>query len=182
MKEIVRLLFNLRLVIQISSFRMVNLLCSGGHFSNITFINAKTKYESSYLLDVSQPYLQNHLWMSLGRPQDVGSTRSLELNIRPYWHIIITSAGGVLKMSVGNVLWHYIQDSTGTFFGCYIGTSSCRHISSTSEGCQQRTSSGCCQGTLFGVTYRTTWKHPQNVFWGRPQDVILPSKFYLIDK
>ena len=129
MKEIVRLLFNLRLVIQISSFRMVNLLCSGGHFSNITFINAKTKYESPYLLDVSQPYLQNHLRMSLGRPQDVGSTRSLELNIRPYWHIIITSAGGVLKMSVGNVLWHYIQDSTGTFFGCYIGTSSCRHIS-----------------------------------------------------
>ena len=53
MKEIVHLLFDLRLVIQISSFRMVDLLCSGGHFSNITFINAKTKYESPYLLDVS---------------------------------------------------------------------------------------------------------------------------------
>ena len=39
------------------SFRMVNLLCCGGHFSKITFFGAKTKYRSPYLLDVSHPYL-----------------------------------------------------------------------------------------------------------------------------
>ena len=50
-------LFNLRHVICIPSFRMVNLLCCGGHFSNITLIDAKTKFRSPYLLDVSEPYL-----------------------------------------------------------------------------------------------------------------------------
>ena len=46
------LLFNLRLVIHVPAFRMVNLICCGGHFSNIAFIDAKTKYISPYLLDV----------------------------------------------------------------------------------------------------------------------------------
>ena len=32
---------------------MVNLLCSEGHFSNIAFIDAKTKGRIPYLLDVS---------------------------------------------------------------------------------------------------------------------------------
>ena len=32
-----------------------------------------------------------------GRPQKVGRTRSLELKIRPYGDVLITSAGDVLK-------------------------------------------------------------------------------------
>ena len=44
-------------IIQIPYFRIVNLLCCEGHFSSVTFIDAKTKYRSSFLLDVSQPYL-----------------------------------------------------------------------------------------------------------------------------
>ena len=43
-----------------------------------------------------------------GRPQDVGKTRSLELNIRPYGDILITSAEGILKTSIGNVSWRYL--------------------------------------------------------------------------
>ena len=35
--------FNLRHAIHIPSFRIVNPLCCGGHFSNITFIDARTK-------------------------------------------------------------------------------------------------------------------------------------------
>ena len=95
--------FNLRHLIHIPSVRIVNLLCSGGHFSNTTFIDAKTKFRSAYLLDVSQPYLQNHITSSLGRPQDVsegrpqgvGRTHPLELNIRLYWKILITSVQGM---------------------------------------------------------------------------------------
>ena len=82
-------LFNLRNVIHIPSFGMVNLLYCGGQFSNITFIDVKTKYRSLNILDVSQTYLQNHIRTSLrrpqgvseGRPQDAGRTRLLELNI-----------------------------------------------------------------------------------------------------
>ena len=72
------LLFNLRQVILTLSFRLANLLCYGNHFSNVTFIDA-------YLLEVSWPYLQNHIGTSLKRPQnvperrpqDVGRTRPL---------------------------------------------------------------------------------------------------------
>ena len=42
--NIYALLFNLRHVIHFLSFCMVKLLCYGSHFSNITFIDAKTKY------------------------------------------------------------------------------------------------------------------------------------------
>ena len=96
---------------------MVNLLlCCGGHFSNITFIDAKTKYRSRYFLDISYPYLKSHIRTSSGRPQDVsegcpqdvGRTRPLELNIRPYGDNLITSAGDVLKTSLGDVPWRYI--------------------------------------------------------------------------
>ena len=56
-------LFNLRHVIHIPSFRIVNLLCCGDHFSNITFTDAKTKCRSHYHL--------NHIRTSLGRPRYV---------------------------------------------------------------------------------------------------------------
>ena len=96
--------------------KTVNLLCCRGHFSSITFIDAKTKYRSPYLLDVSQPYLKNHIRTSLGRPwnvcdrrpQDVGRARSLELQIRPYGDVLVTSAGDVLKTPAGDVPWRYI--------------------------------------------------------------------------
>ena len=41
--NIYALLFSLRHVIHNPSFRMVNLQCCGDHFSNILFIDAKTK-------------------------------------------------------------------------------------------------------------------------------------------
>ena len=47
------LLFNLRHVVHVLSFCIINLLCCGGYFSNITFIGAETKYRSRYLLEVS---------------------------------------------------------------------------------------------------------------------------------
>ena len=91
------MLFNLRHVIYIPPcFRIVNLLWCGGHFNNITFIGAKNKYRSPYFSDFSQPYLQNHIRMSLESPQDVVRKRLLELNIRPY---------GDLKRSVWDVTW-----------------------------------------------------------------------------
>ena len=46
-------LFNLKHVIHIPSFPTVNLSCCGCYFSNITFIDVKTKYRSPYLLDDS---------------------------------------------------------------------------------------------------------------------------------
>ena len=52
-RNIYVLLFNLRHVIHITSFCMVNLLCCGSYFGNITLIGAKTKYRSRCLLDIS---------------------------------------------------------------------------------------------------------------------------------
>ena len=69
------LLFNLRHVIHIPSFRIVNPLCGGGHFSCTTFFDAKTKYGSSYLLYVSQSYLLSHIRTSLGRHGGASSRR-----------------------------------------------------------------------------------------------------------
>ena len=72
--------------------------------------------------------------MSLGRPQDVseglhqgvGRTPLLELNIKPYRDVLITSAGDVFKTLVGDVPWHYIEDHMGTSIGRLLGTSSGR--------------------------------------------------------
>ena len=62
--------------------------------------------------------LTYHIRMSLGRPQDVSedisSPRPLELNSKPYGDVLITYAGHVLKTSVGDVPWRYIEGSTGT--------------------------------------------------------------------
>ena len=54
------LLFSSRHVIHIPSFCILNLLCCGGHFDNITFTDARTKYRSPVSL--------------LGPPQDVVGT------------------------------------------------------------------------------------------------------------
>ena len=51
------LLFNSRNLIHIPSFRIVNLLCCRDYFSDIIFIDGKTKYRSHYLLNVSWPNL-----------------------------------------------------------------------------------------------------------------------------
>ena len=51
------LLFNLRHAIHIPSFVIVNLLCCIGHLSNVTSINAKTKYRSPYRLDAFYTYV-----------------------------------------------------------------------------------------------------------------------------
>ena len=122
--------------------------------SSIIFIDVKTKYRSPYLLDISQPYLQNHIKTSLGclrdfsegRPQDVGTTHHLELQIRPYWDVLVTSATYVLKMSTGDFPQLYIQE--------IMGKSSGRHIS---------TSKGRRQGTPLGVTQRTIWERPKGI-------------------
>ena len=52
-RNIYVLLFNLGQVIHSPSLRMVNLLCCGGHFTNITIFYAKTKHKNPYLLNVS---------------------------------------------------------------------------------------------------------------------------------
>ena len=66
MKEIyIVLLFNSKHVLHIPSLRIANLMYCRSHFSNITFIDAKTKYRRPYLLDIS------HTRTSLGRTRDV---------------------------------------------------------------------------------------------------------------
>ena len=49
MKEIYTSCHSSGHVIDIPSFRIVNLLCCEGHFSNITLSDAKAKYISPYL-------------------------------------------------------------------------------------------------------------------------------------
>ena len=56
-KILLFLLFNLRP--PIPSFHIVNMLCCGGHFSNIAFIDAKTQHRSPCILDVC---LQTHVF------------------------------------------------------------------------------------------------------------------------
>ena len=85
MKEIRVLSFNLRHVIHTPSFRMVNLLCCGGHFSYITFIDVNSKF-----IDVKS--------LSLGR--------FLALLIEPYEDALnMTSLREPLRTSVGHVSW-----------------------------------------------------------------------------
>ena len=98
-------------MIQVPSFCIVNLLCCGGHFSSITFIDAKTKYRSPDLMDIFQSYLENHIRTSLGLPQDISERRRaslLELQIRPYGNVLVTSLGDVIKTLAGDVPWRYI--------------------------------------------------------------------------
>ena len=92
------MLFSLRQIIHIPSVRVVHLLCCGGHFITTVFIDAKTKYRSPYILDVSCPYLYNYISTSLGhpwdvsegRPQDVGRTRHLALHTGQYGDVLRT--------------------------------------------------------------------------------------------
>ena len=52
-RNIYVLLVNLRLIVHILSTRIVNLLNCWDNFSNIKLTDAKTKYRSFYILDVS---------------------------------------------------------------------------------------------------------------------------------
>ena len=136
------LLFNLRHVIHILSFRMVNLLCYGSHFSNITIFAAKTKNRSPYLLEVLQPYLQNHLGTSLGRPQDICRIRSLQVNIRPYGDVVITAAETSLRRRQG-----------------------------TPHGVAYRTVRGRPKDVTLGCPQDVIFQRAKEVGRGRPQDV-----------
>ena len=92
-----------------NSYSLLSHLCCGGYFSNITFIDAKTKDRSPYLLafltrpnkDVWEGRLRD---VSEGRPQVVVRTHPLELHIRPYGDVFIASAGDVLKTPIGTSL------------------------------------------------------------------------------
>ena len=92
------LLFNLRHVIQIPSFRIVNLLCCGGHLGSTTFTDAKTKYRSPS-----------------GRRQN----EPLGVTDQTIWERPCTVFKKVLKMSAGDVpcityraLWGHSQEVT----------------------------------------------------------------------
>ena len=158
-------------VIHIPSFSIVKLLCCGGHFSSITFIDAKTKHRSPYLLDVCQPYLQNHIRTSLGcprdisegRPHDVGRTRPLGLQIRPIWE---------RRRNVArDVAWRYIQDIMGTSSGRMLRWDVLR----TSYFNVQRTSVEDVLRTSAGdVPWRYIEDH-MGTSIGRLRDIILPS-------
>ena len=156
------LLFNLRHVIHIHSFRIVNLLCSGGRFSSIIFIDAKPKYRSPYLLNVSQSYLQNHIRTSLGhprgvsegRPQDVGWTRrqgtSLGVTYRILW-------GGPQDFTLGrpkDVIFQRPKDG---------GRGRSQDVSRKRPLALHRARYGTFIERLLGTSS------------GRPRDIILPS-------
>ena len=97
-KNLCVLLFNLRHIMHTSSFRIVNMLCCGGQFSNITFINAKTKYRCPYLMDI-------FLALLIEPYKDVFRTSEKD--------ILRTPLRNVLMMSVGHVPWSYILDHLG---------------------------------------------------------------------
>ena len=77
------------------------------------------------------------------RPQDVGRTRLLELNIRLYGDVLITSTGDVLKTSVGDIPWRYIYRTVWGFF----------------------------QDVTLGHPQDVIFQRPKHVGRGRPQDV-----------
>ena len=147
------LLFNLRHVIHIPSYRIANLQCCGNHFSSTTFIDAKTKYKKSLSLGrLSALLIENHIRTSSGRPrdvcrrrpQDVCRGRPLELHIGHYGDVLRTlhwdflrtsyfivqraSVKDVLRTLAGDVPWRYIEDHMGTSIGRLLGTSSGRNF------------------------------------------------------
>ena len=156
------LLFNLRHVIHIPYFRIVNLLRCGGHFNSITFTDGKTKNRSPYLLDVSQPYLQNHTRTSLRgvlrtlvrhalwsyrldhmgrrrnvcrrRPQDVGRGCPLASHIGHYANVLRTLHQDVLKTSYYNIHRTSVEDDLRTLAGD-VPWRYLEHHMGTSIGC-----------------------------------------------
>ena len=151
------------------------LLCCGGHSSSVAFLDAKTKYRSPYLLNVSQPYLQNHVRTSLGRPQDVGRTRPLELQIRPYRDVLVTSAEDLLKTLAGDVPWcHTMRTSSGLYIGTSFGTSYF-NVQRTSLEDALRATEGDVPWRYIEGHIRTSIERLLETSSGRPRDVILPS-------
>ena len=113
-RNIYVLLLTLRHVIHIPSFRLVNLLYCGGHSSNIYWCYDRIQESLSLerflalLIELYKDVFGHPQVVSKERPQDEGRTRPLEVNIRQYGKVLITSAGDVLKTSVWDVPWRYI--------------------------------------------------------------------------
>ena len=98
---------------------MVNVFCYRGNFINMTFIDAKTKYRTPYLLDVwsllTEPYkvvfrtssqrLQKGRLMALhiGQCGDVFKTLHWEVLRTLYFNILRTLVEGVVRMLIGDV-------------------------------------------------------------------------------
>ena len=87
---------------------MVNLLCRGSLLVIKHFLILRPNTEVLISWTFSTLLIEPRKDVSEGRPEDVGRTRPLMLNIRPHRDVLITSAGGVLKTSVGDVPWYYI--------------------------------------------------------------------------
>ena len=179
------LLFNLRHVIQIPSFRIVNLLCCGGHLGSTTFIDAKTKYRSPYLLDFSQPYLQDHIRTSLerprdvseGPPQDVGRTSLLELQIRPYGNVLVPSSRKSSRCRQGTSLALHIGHYGDILRKLHwdVFRMSYLNVQRTSVEDVLRTSAGDFPWRYIEDHMGTSIGHILGTSSGRPREIILPS-------
>ena len=138
-RNIYVLKFKLKHVIHILSFRVVNLLCCGGHlsyFSNTTFIDAKTKCRSlgRFLALIVEPY------------KDV-----LRMSVEDVFGALLKD---VLGTSVGHVPWSYILDHIKTSSGRLQGTSSKR---------RQGTSLGVPYWTIWRRQQDVIFQRPEDI-------------------
>ena len=129
------------IAIHIPSFRIVNLLCCEGHFSNITFINAKIKCRRLYLLDIfyKDVFYKGHIRTSLGRTWDVSE--------------------GVLRTSVGHASWSYLLNNSET-------PSKNLHPKDVSRGPWRYV-----QDNIQGHLHQVALVRPQDVIFQRPEEV-----------
>ena len=147
--------FSLRYLTHIPSLRIVSLLCCGSRFSNKTFIDAKTKYRSPYLLEASQPYLYKHIRKSLGRlwktssvprqdtslgvkyytlcgrPHNVCRRRPQDVGMRPPMALYIGQYGDVLRTLAWDVLrtsyFNVLSTSVKDVFRTLVGDAPWRY-------------------------------------------------------
>ena len=182
--------FNLRYVTHILSLRIVNLLCCGSRFSNKTFIDAKTKYRSPYLLEASQPYLYKHIRKSLGRlwktssvrrqdtslgvkyytlcerPHNVCRRRLQDVVMGPPMALHIGQYGDVLRTLAWEVLRTLAWDVLRTSYFNVLSTS-VEDVFRTLVGDVPWRYKEDHMGTSIGNLLGTSW--------GRPRDVVLPA-------
>ena len=174
--------FNLRYVTHILSLRIVNLLCCGSRFSNKTFIDAKTKYRSPYLLEASQPYLYKHIRKSLGRPWETSSVRRQDTSLGVKYYTLCgrphnvcrrrpqdVSTGPPMALHIGqygDVLRTLAWDVLGTSYFNVLSTS-VEDVFRTLVGDVPWRYKEDHMGTSIGNLLGTSW--------GRPRDVVLPA-------